>query len=623
MKFLLFFALIFLSLDTHSDDNHSEFTIDNSSPLGQGDEAGSLFLEFLKKNKNKLPEKGMNELIEQFSKWAESSGSKSVSIPDTRSLQRGHTSEAFPRSVTAFEGGKSSASPPLYLGFSPLAKQMEVISWNPRTSKYDFFIVQNFGPGLSPRVNKVERQVCLKCHQHGGPIFTRFPWKETDIGSFNAGAGQDFKSYEAQEKIRQTGSAEERELLNFTRGGGGAGTVIAFDQLVRRSSHFLQTAKACQMLCETKECKKALIGLMVIQASRTNSTTGVGTFFNAESDNLFMEEVNRRFATLISKWPEDGLAYPTSVLPDRDPKGQVNNGGTITGYFIRDQKKFMTSILSDQAQQSRVLASSLDPKITMAGAYEELSEIDLKSIPGVVDFPFAGPSSPKYSTSPGNPATPRTLVGKLTPQNAGTRLMPFLKMCFGLVKNDLDSLAGISQERALNIAFESNFFDSLVAPNMPWPPQRAAVMLAINEAVSASYKKDAEILGCAFVEEAVPKVLDNDEMEILKKIDHISLATLKAAAVETTPKESMPHFQKYCQRCHQGAESVIDLPLPAKNAKEFSTWNEFKNYGMGGSSSPFEKLRLKEMPPVDSEEGKLLEQNPEEYKKMIDTFLTN
>ncbi|MGI9301680.1 MAG: hypothetical protein ACR2RB_03090, partial [Gammaproteobacteria bacterium] len=68
----------------------------------------------------------------------------------------------------------------LFLGYQEKSSVLEVISYNPEAGRFEFQEVQNYAPGLEPRVTYARRTLCLSCHQNAGPIFPMEPWRETD-----------------------------------------------------------------------------------------------------------------------------------------------------------------------------------------------------------------------------------------------------------------------------------------------------------------------------------------------------------------------------------------------------------------------------------------------------------
>ncbi len=54
------------------------------------------------------------------------------------------------------------------------------ISYNEKAGRFEFQVVHNYGPGLTPTVSYASRPLCMGCHQNGGPIWSEPPWEETN-----------------------------------------------------------------------------------------------------------------------------------------------------------------------------------------------------------------------------------------------------------------------------------------------------------------------------------------------------------------------------------------------------------------------------------------------------------
>jgi hypothetical protein len=111
-----------------------------------------------------------------------------VLIPLGRSLQR-HAADpdyfASPRTVVAVTDDAGAPGRPLlkdrlYLGYHERAEVIEVISYNEAAGRFEFQVVEDYGPDREPRVRHGERFVCIACHQGHGPIFATAVWNETN-----------------------------------------------------------------------------------------------------------------------------------------------------------------------------------------------------------------------------------------------------------------------------------------------------------------------------------------------------------------------------------------------------------------------------------------------------------
>ncbi|HET6521431.1 MAG TPA: hypothetical protein VFG47_16665, partial [Geminicoccaceae bacterium] len=113
---------------------------------------------------------------------------KTVLVPLGRSLQR-HAADpdyfASPRIVVAVDDDGAGAGGPLlrdrlYLGYHERAGVIEVISYNEDAGRFEFQVVEGYGPGRLPRVEYAERSICVTCHQGHAPIFATALWSETN-----------------------------------------------------------------------------------------------------------------------------------------------------------------------------------------------------------------------------------------------------------------------------------------------------------------------------------------------------------------------------------------------------------------------------------------------------------
>lgn len=107
-------------------------------------------------------------------------------IPFGRSLQKMAAypeSLRFPRLVVATRDARQSINTPLrgrlFIGYVEPSKKLEIISYNPQLARYEFQIVDNFYPGGRAVARYASRQLCLRCHQGGVPIFAGGDWLET------------------------------------------------------------------------------------------------------------------------------------------------------------------------------------------------------------------------------------------------------------------------------------------------------------------------------------------------------------------------------------------------------------------------------------------------------------
>ena len=119
---------------------------------------------------------------------------RAVLIPFGRSLQRSAASDDYfgaPRVVLAVTGtgreapgaGHRPFRDRLFAGYQERAGIIEVISYNEGAGRFEFQVVQDYGPQAEPRVGYADRALCSRCHQNAGPIFSRPLWDETNANA--------------------------------------------------------------------------------------------------------------------------------------------------------------------------------------------------------------------------------------------------------------------------------------------------------------------------------------------------------------------------------------------------------------------------------------------------------
>lgn len=304
---------------------------------------------------------------------------QAVVIPEGRSLQKDNTSYEEPRIVLSMPPGfqdatgngyKNPLGSQFFLGFSPRAKTLEMITYDPDTGKNVFFRIDNYPPppGRKPKITRVNDNGCTKCHQSGGAIFSRAPWAET-----NSSLRVAQKLCESQKtRDPSTGKlvyqntyqgvkfADECPPKDTGRPPGssspGRGGAVTLDTNVRLNNRLLQSRNACQSMCGSDVgCRKALIqsALDLPRSPEMMPRINFGDPQESEMIKGFLEQKmgftpapsvkkgqstestnlgastqelwtlrNQLQNSLGSGWDRDRYDYPSSVLPDRDPLAQ-------------------------------------------------------------------------------------------------------------------------------------------------------------------------------------------------------------------------------------------------------------------------------------------------------------
>lgn len=115
-----------------------------------------------------------------------------VMFPKGRSLQRNAAAPnffQFPRLVVAALSEPSQSNNDLgvllrdrlYIGYVEPSKRLEVISYNEEAGRFEFQVVVDYdAPPAVPKVAYASRALCLSCHQNHSPLFSQFPWQESN-----------------------------------------------------------------------------------------------------------------------------------------------------------------------------------------------------------------------------------------------------------------------------------------------------------------------------------------------------------------------------------------------------------------------------------------------------------
>ena len=192
----------------------------------------------------------------------------------------------------------------LFIAYQETSQTIEVISYNERSGRFEFQIVENYNDSHAPIVRNARRERCLQCHQNGAAIFPQFNWSETnfnpriaaDIGKHHRkfhGIGTDQLSAKAG---RLDGSTDRANLIS------------AYQQIWRNG---------CAMATRTDSlrCRAGIFESMLKR--RLGFVTDTAADHNADSGS-FRQLVRHNWLT---SWP-DGLPVPNPDLPN--PRRQNN-----------------------------------------------------------------------------------------------------------------------------------------------------------------------------------------------------------------------------------------------------------------------------------------------------------
>ena len=239
-----------------------------------------------------------------------------VLIPLGRSLQR-HAADpdpfASPRVVVAITENGGAPDRPLlkdrfYLGYHERAEVLEVISYNEAAGRFEFQVVEDYGPGRTPRVEYGERFVCVACHQAHGPIFSTALWSETS----------------ANPRVAARLSALGESFLGVpTR--GGVDLADAIDRSTDRAARLAFTDAVWNDGCgapdepEAARCRGDL--LLAALRYRLGGVRG-----GSAADDAASEALAERLAGHLAELAPAGLGAPDPDLPNHDPLAEIDAG---------------------------------------------------------------------------------------------------------------------------------------------------------------------------------------------------------------------------------------------------------------------------------------------------------
>jgi hypothetical protein len=239
-----------------------------------------------------------------------------VLIPFGRSLQR-HAADpdhfASPRVVVAIteDGGapgRALLKDRLYLGYHEQAQVIEIISYNEAAGRFEFQVVEDYGPGKAPRVEYGERFVCVACHQAHGPIFSKALWSETNanprVAARLSGLGESF-------------------LGAPTR--AGVDLADAFDRSTDRAARLAFANFVWEDGCgvEDEPAAARCRGDLLIAALRYRLG---GARDGAVADDPTSDALAGRLARRFAEIAPAGLGAPSPDLPNRDPLAEIEAG---------------------------------------------------------------------------------------------------------------------------------------------------------------------------------------------------------------------------------------------------------------------------------------------------------
>lgn len=444
----------------------------------------------------------------------------------------------------------------IFIGYAPNHNALEVISFNPKKGAFDFFVVENYEQGKTPKIVN-NPALCLSCHQNKAPIFSRFPWSEslgdTAKDIVRNGSLEKNKNNQMMDLIRQANLGKpEIQGINLTpisknrfNTRFSESDVFSFDISVRQANDNLLSLKACESLCNKLDiaCQQKIIELLI--------------------DNKTSLQEGHSFADLDNKLSQIDLK--SSVIPNRDPY-------TNTGFKVTTSNSNIYSLKETYGN-----LTEYDLTFNEIGSFAGNKDFDEMKNP-ILDSSFVDPASPRVENS-------KLLRFQNEVKNASTlkkKIILTAQKCLGN-EFELDEAFNLDGFSAKKIDLSEKKL-ILQRPNVlkalnQWPISRdflkaireeAKIKLQIKDELVNCHNKPSDVIMPIYKYGSVEKVIDKFNEKEIKKPSAL--------------------FNKYCIECHGGDSTFIRLPL--------SSMDDMANYKPTFSDKgPLERLEKRMMPP--------------------------
>lgn len=269
-------------------------------------------------------------------------------IPRGRSAQADKANEKKPRIIiTSHTPNKVTGRAPLgfedlagfpssdyegklYFGHSENAEQIESLSWNKDSHRFDFFIISNFAVNKQPQVVEItQRKNCTKCHQNEAPIWTLPPWTEVMVHdpAKKHDISRSQKATPGKALYRDRGVLISDELTPVENNTG-----LALDSSSGAGNRLAQITTLIKSLCrQDLDCRRMIVEAAVTNLNYSNyihknfvidnSAFGVdfvqGPFQNLKlSKKLIPKSFLRYEDRILNLWPVDQFSYVSQLLTD-------------------------------------------------------------------------------------------------------------------------------------------------------------------------------------------------------------------------------------------------------------------------------------------------------------------
>jgi hypothetical protein len=265
-------------------------------------------------------------------------------VPFGRSLQAGQSDAAHPRVIFGYilspftDGGRPyyrDIVDRIFIAYSEIQNTLEIISWNNYEGRFNFESVRNYIPSPgNPQTfvdentilygQMTKRQLCMTCHQAGGPIYAEKPWSESTSGF----APGNFGHSPMTDVVKQAVGSDHYlglEIQPFDEQGNPASHAGEIHVVIQDAHASLLTGRrlAGQGCADNLICRRIFLE-SVLSLARQG-------FYDAPVDN-FLEVIPYRSALMKEigpGWRSDQFAYIDPTLKDRNPLTSTPLGSTL------------------------------------------------------------------------------------------------------------------------------------------------------------------------------------------------------------------------------------------------------------------------------------------------------
>ena len=474
-----------------------------------------------------------------------------VKVPFSRSLQGKNSSLDHPRKVAAVPS-ENLGDPPSYLGFVQGTNNGEAMLWNGKTEQYDFKLVKRDEKTGAYNLTNPPPNQCAACHQNNGPIFSEFPWGDTEFSGSLAYAMNHFQP------------------LTTAQNDAITTNVPAFDESVRSTNLILQRKKLCKSFCDQNDgsCLKKLLFAEI--ASTKGQEVEIDRSF-AQRASSFLKATD--FGYISSSVPSP--AYGVAIMGDRNI--HVISSTKISYLLSREY----TNAPEDCTEKSINKLRDQD-----RFGYEHTANFT-----GVFGFIRCREVNPKFPSSPlyKRPIAPES---HQTIDTITKNFNDVVRSCFGLspalqkvIKTkSLKELAETFQRPAcLNGLFYEGKLDDVQFER------------AISSKCFSKKKTPMPVLACS-TEKLGPVNKLQEVIDSASKVQGIPVLTLQ--------ERSRAHelFQSSCASCH-GKNQGIELDV------DWTDFDSIKQYRMTSGLKAVDRISAGEMPAdhsISNEDSHLL-----------------